>query len=561
MKRKLCFILSVYVLSLYALSAIAQTRYHVNMNSGDDTDDGLKWSSAFESLQAALDKVKANDTILVASGVYTPTKKYTEKYKDDTPTTANACSFIIPDNTVVLGGFPANPSDEAGLGSRNWTVNKTILSGDLNGDDIHGNINDNAHHIVIMFNASPKTVLDGFYLYGGNSNAPETAYYNDDSRYRITHGCGAAIYSYSYVTTASPTLRNLVIQSNNASYEGGGLFNYAQNDDASPIISNVEFIGNNATSSITSGGRGGGLYIEGITTSAKITNVSIIGNSAISNGSSYGGGAYIRAVNDCRPEIQNTLIAGNISNAGGGIFFNSIAQTTAPVLANVTISGNKAIALNNTKGNNDGGGMTVFAGVGYASPVIQNTVISNNAGDVKNELLVIGVGGTNPTYSYSFIKDEDLGGTNIAGNTSTELMFAFPGNAELAPSGSTRYNYQLRLESPLVNKGSNSLLSLSGDLAGQNRVYGGTIDIGAYESQGSIPLNTENKYIEKPIWSYNGNIYVHISTSATLYIYSIDGKLVKHINNLGSGSYQFSLPYGIYIVTLSNGISEKVVIR
>ena len=562
MKRTLFFKLSVCVLSLCIMPVMAQTKYHVNVNKGDDTNDGLKWASAFENIQAALDKVEANDTILVAAGVYFPTKKYAESYKDGTPTTEKACSFVIPNGVVLLGGFPANQSDETGMSSRNWIVNTTILSGDLNGDDLYGRIDDNAHHIIILFDASPRTVIDGFYLYGGNSNATETAYYKEDTRYHILSGCGAAIYSYSFVSTASPTLRNLVIQSNNASNKGGGFFNYSQNDDASPEITNVEFIDNKVTSSVTTGGgRGGGLCIEGRTISAKITNVIITGNSALSNGFSYGGGAYFRAINDCRPEIQNTLIAGNISNAGGGIFFNSTAQTTAPVLTNVTISGNKAVARNNTDGNDDGGGMTVFASTGDASPVIQNTVICDNAGDVQKDILVIGKGGTNPTYSYSFVKNKELGGTNLAGNTSTELMFAFPGNAELAPFGKTRYNYQLRVESPLINKGNNMLLSLTNDLAGQNRIYGGTIDIGAYESQGTVPLKNENSFEEKSVWSYNGSLYVRINTSASLYIYSIDGKLVKHINNLGSGSYQFSLPGGIYIVTLSNGVSEKVVIR
>ena len=561
--------LSIYALSLCFLPAMA-ARYHVNVNNGSDTNNGLKWSTAFETFQAALDEAKANDTIWIASGIYTPTKKYAEKYRDGSLTNERAFSFIIPDGVVVLGGFPANSSDATGLSSRDWKANETILSGDLNGDDDYGFRTENAHHVIIMFDATPKTVIDGFNIYGAYNDAPQTAYHNDDRGYAITYGCGAAIYSFSSVTVASPTLRNLFVSDNFASYEGAGLFNYAPNNDASPEITNVEFTGNKVVSKSTSGGRGGGLHIEGRTTSAKLTSVIISGNTALSEGSSFGGGAYFKTVNDCTPTIQNSLIAGNIANGGAGLFFNSwsgetalaIAKT-APTLINVTISGNKANALNNSSGYNDGGGMTVFAEDGVASPIIRNTVICDNAGDKQNELLVVGVKGSNPTFSHSFIKGIDLGSTNLPGNTSTASMFANPGNAADAPfpNGFQRCNYQLLPESPLVNKGNNSYLSLSRDLAGENRVYGITIDIGAYESQGGIPSNNDNLTPEKSIWAAANTLYVHIDNQTTLRIYSISGILIKHIDNLAAGSYEFSLPKGLYIVTLSNGATEKVVIK
>ena len=554
--------ISLYTLSLCFLPAMA-ARYHVNVNTGADSNNGLSWSTAFETFQAALDKVKANDTVWIASGIYTPTKKYAEKYRDGSPTDERAYSFIIPDGVVVLGGFPANASNATGISSRDWKTNETILSGDLSGDDDYGFRTENSHHIIIMFDASPKTILDGFTICGAYNDAPKTAYFNDKRTYAITYGCGGAIYSFSSVTIASPTLRNLFIYDNFASYEGAGLFNYAPNDDASPEIINVEFSSNKVVNKKTNGGRGGGLFIEGTTTSAKLTNVIISGNTALSEGSSFGGGAYFKTVNDCTPIIQNTLVAGNISNGGAGLFFNSWAKTTAPSLTNVTISGNKAEAQNNSSGYNDGGGMTVFAEVGMASPIIQNTVICDNAGDNQNEILIVGVKGTNPTYSHSFIKGMELGESNLPGNTSTASMFFNPGNAADAPfwDGYRSHIYRLLPESPLVNKGNNSYLSLSKDLAGDNRIYGGTIDIGAYESQGNIPSNNDCITPEKSIWAAANTLFVRIDTPSTLRIYSISGLLVKHIDSLTVGSYEFTLHKGFYIVTLSNGITEKVVIK
>ena len=59
-----------------------------------------------------------------------------------------------------------------------------------------------------------------------------------------------------------------------------------------------------------------------------------------------------------------------------------------------------------------------------------------------------------------------------------------------------------------------------------------------------------------PNFKFSGNVQ-----STTLYVYTLDGALVKHVANMGAGSYSFPLPHGVYIVTLSNGLTEKVVVR
>ena len=553
-------LLQITMLSFFFITqTMAQNVYHVKTN-GNDNNDGLKWSTAFKTIQAALDEVEAGDTIWVASGIYVPTKKYAEEFKDKTPTTRRTCSFIIPDKVVVMGGFPANPSDATGLSSRDWKANETILSGDLSGDDDYGYHTENAYHVVVMFDASPQTVLDGFSICGGYSDEHETAYHNEKNEFKITYGCGAGIYSFSFTKNASPTLRNLLLYDNYASYEGGGLFNYAYLFEASPEISNVEFFNNSAISKTIYGGRGGGLLIEGAKTAAKLTNVIISGNTSLSERFSYGGGAYFNATDDCIPILQNVLVYGNVSNAGAGLHFFSLMQTSAPTLTNVTISGNKAIARNNSDGYSDAS-MTVFSEYGMSSPIIQNTVICDNAGDKESEIIIASGEeygkGINPTYSNSFIKGKTLGSTNLPGNTVSDLMFANPGSAAAAPF--TNKNYQLRLESPLINKGNNSFITLSEDLAGQNRVYGGTVDIGAYESQGTVPSYNDNVDDVKNVWSSGNILYVNIDAPSSLRVYSISGALVKQIDNLAAGSHEFILPEGLYIVTLRNrGIGKGV---
>ena len=169
-------------------------------------------------------------------------------------------------------------------------------------------------------------------------------------------------------------------------------------------------------------------------------------------------------------------------------------------------------------------------------------------GDLGNENIITG----------SFIEGIDNpGANNLPGNT--DPKFLEPVSADFAPTMDG--DYQLTLESPLINKGINDKISLSKDLLENQRIFGGTIDIGAYESQGIPPVDNEIIFSEKTIWSYNGKLYVRISKPATLRVYSIDGTLVKQVNNLGTGAYECPLLKGVYIVSLSNGISEKIIIK
>ena len=164
----------------------------------------------------------------------------------------------------------------------------------------------------------------------------------------------------------------------------------------------------------------------------------------------------------------------------------------------------------------------------------------------------------NTTHEYSGVKGLQLGGSKLSGDT--EAVFANPSSPDNAPTGDG--NYQLRVESPLVNSGNNAFLTLTKDLAEQDRIYGGTIDIGAFENQGTPPVGNEMVgFAEKTIWSAQNQLFIHISEpTATAYIYTPDGRLVTQAR-LSEGTHQFSLAQGYYIVTLSNGKSETVAIR
>lgn len=548
--KKIILKLSICTMSLCALPLIAQTRYHVNINNGNDANDGLKWSTAFENLQAALDLAEADDEIWIAAGTYYPTQKVTDIYGNGSqePTNDRHRSFMITKNIKIYGGFPANSTDAATMSSRSWKEHQTILSGDFdeNDGDNYENTDENAYHIIVLFDATPATILDGLYITGGCADDGATTYIGDGRTYYITGGDGGGIYAYSPTGVSSPTISDVSFYGNFARLAGGAMYNYSNADNASPQMVNVSFIHNKANTR-----HGGGLFNDGRMVHAELSNINVVGNeSALS-----GGGLYFIATEECSPRIINAVINGNYAQNGngGGVYITTYDGDAKPHIINATICGNR-VTKNEQR---DGGGLVVHPqGVSKAS--ILNTVIWGNKGNEYNNFYANGTSGSENIIAASCIEGhDDPNETNLPGNT--DPLFLEPVNADFAPT--LEGDYQLTLESPLINKGINEYVTNSLDLLDKTRIFDGTVDIGAYESQGTPPVYNETILSEKAVWSYSGNLYVRIGKSTTLRVYSVDGTLVKHINNLGAGAYEFSLPQGLYIVTLSDGTTEKVFVR
>ena len=550
--KRTAFTLFFCALLVYSLPVVA-TRYHININSGDDANDGLKWSTAFKNLQAALNLINDGDEIWLAAGTYHPTKKIADVYGSSgnmtKPTGDRHRSFLINKNVSIYGGFPGNPSDATSMNSRNWRVNQTVLSGDFNGDDGDNfeNMAENAFHVVILFDASPALLLDGLYITGGCANDVANTYTGDDRYYYVTGRDGGGLFAYSPNNNSSPTLTDVSFYGNYATASGGGMWNYAFAQTASPRLTNVSFIHNKAWN-----GHGGGLHNEGGGgVYAQLININAVGNESFLSG----GGLYFTSIEKCAPAIFNTVVSGNYAGFGNGagVYISALGDDAEPVIINTTICGNRA----EKSDRKDGGGLVIWP-VGISKATIANTVIWGNKANQIDNFFAEGDWGTANTINNSFVEGFDnLGATNLPGNTDPKFFEAV--HADFAPT--MEGDYQLTLESPLINKGDNASVIASYDLLGNARIYDGTVDIGAYESQGKTPTFNETPFSEKTIWSYNGNLFVSLNQSAALYVYAADGSLLKQVNNLSVGAYTFTLPRGIYIVTLSNGIVEKVIIR
>lgn len=537
-----------FLLFVIPVTTTAQQVYHVNIHTGDDADDGLTWSTAFRNIQPAVDLAQSGDTIRVAAGTYYPTQKIADVYGGEehtaTPTNNRHRSFLLTKEIVLEGGYPAGTTDATAGSQRDWLKHQTILSGDFNeddGDDFE-NTDENALHVVVMLNATSDMKIDGFYIQGGGGMDSATVYIRGIP---IMYSCGGGIYAISD-NTSSPTLTNLVIRDHKISGNGGGFFNYS-NHTAAPVLSNVTMIHNVAET------RGGAFYNYGLNRSAPVLlNVNITGNQA----SAGGGGLMCIAEKECAPRLENVLISGNKAQQGTGAYIIASEATAAPVITNTTISGNQATTYGGC------GGLAVWATTGKAEPAMRNTVIWGNKSNGKTDNVFIeGESETNAVYTYSLIEGKNLGGTCLSGNT--DPGFVNPVDAGFAPTFSDPGDYRLSSESPLIDKGDDSFVSLSEDLAGLKRIFGASVDLGAFEWQDDKSGNeTLPEWEEQPIWSTGTDLYVKISNkNATVRVYSPNGMLIRQINNLSEGTHVVTLPKGLYIVTLSTGETAKIFIR
>jgi hypothetical protein len=271
---------------------------YVDRDAPGPTHDGLSWATAFTEVQTALDAAGAGDEIWVAAGVYYPDYDPAEgRY-----TGYVTASFVLRPGVALYGGFAGG---ETGREQRNWRANASVLSGDLDRNDVtdaQGVITTtqyitgaNAWTVVMGGGVTWTAGLDGFTLTGGNANGGTP----DDEWYAASQTGGGMHLG------GVPVLRNLTF-AGNAAGNGGGLFNFI---GAAPRMENLRFYGNAAQHG------GGGLF--NTTSSPRLVNVVFENNTA-----GQGGGVYNS--DHSYPRLINVTMSGNTAADGGGIYnFNS----------------------------------------------------------------------------------------------------------------------------------------------------------------------------------------------------------------------------------------------
>ena len=149
-------------------------------------NNGSSWKHAFQELSDALFVATPGQEIWVAAGTYTPRTGVGRR-----------ASFIMRPGVDLYGGFSSSGVNKD---QRDWFVNKTMLSGDLDG------INGKSYHVVLGAN---DAVLDGFIITHGSANGAE-----------YPHDRGGGMLNPVY----SPIVRNCVFI-DNSSENGGGISN------------------------------------------------------------------------------------------------------------------------------------------------------------------------------------------------------------------------------------------------------------------------------------------------------------------------------------------------
>lgn len=149
------------------MAAKATTRYVRAVAAGNG--GGTNWANASADIQAMINASANGDEVWVAGGIYKPNRR-ADAAGTITPTDRyNA--YVLKDGVKLYGGFAGTetllPQRNVGLAE-----NTSILSGDVNGDDLgqYENTADNLRHVVISAGNTAATLLDGFTISGGNAS-------------------------------------------------------------------------------------------------------------------------------------------------------------------------------------------------------------------------------------------------------------------------------------------------------------------------------------------------------------------------------------------------------
>ncbi|ANE52980.1 MBG domain-containing protein [Flavisolibacter tropicus] len=378
--------------------------------SASGLNDGTTWTNAYTNLQSALAVAVSGDKVLVAAGTYTPSVD-----PDGTGVTRKQ-TFMLKSGVELLGGYNAT------TGVRDVKANKTILSGDLDNNDVGlTNNTNNAYHVVAAKNLGAATLLDGFTISGGNANNQSTTFLVDGD-----NGLGGAVYMYGASTNL--TINNCVIENN---YSINGVVAILRS--SSPLVTNCVFSANSATS-------GGAVQTNSGSGTSSFVNCLFVRNTA-AFGSSF------------------DTYGGNISLVNCTFYKNTATVTSSGYEGTVRITSGSTLTMVN-------------------SVVWGNTKAGNPDG------IAIHSSGGSGTVSYSTMDAAGSGYTG-SNNLNTDPAFNNAADPDGADNIWMTADDGLHLNnpSPAADQGDNSAVSgIATDITGATRIQNGTVNMGAYET-------------------------------------------------------------------------------
>ncbi len=242
----------------------------VDLNNGSGVQDGLSWSTAFNTIQPAIDSAAQAATpgqpchVWVAQGTY-----YTYETEGDD-------SVVLQAFVELYGGFKGT---ETMLSQRDWVAFPTIVSGYDAGQSAR---------VENVIRIEGESLLDGVIVTAGYAVEGDS------------NGHGGGLYNESQVVTVS----NCTFHGNRAEAAGGAIANVEGGD----LQLKNSFVYNNTSTEEASGisNEDSKLYIE---------NTTIWNNYAMSRG-----GAILSQDNASLTIAHCTLFNNMADEHGGGIF-------------------------------------------------------------------------------------------------------------------------------------------------------------------------------------------------------------------------------------------------
>jgi hypothetical protein len=355
------------------------------------------------------------------------------------------------------------------------------------------NINFNGKNITVTSSAGPLTTI----IQSAKSGKPVVGFLGTETSNAALRGFtvqnGIAPYGSSFaggvdLGDATATISHNIIQNNQGCFRGHGV----RAEGAARIYRNV--IQNNGMSDFYCQGYiGGGLYIG--------KGTKVIGNWILGN-SLEGAGGGIGSLTSSDAVISNNIIRGNSTaqniteGRGGGICLEGDSGT---LISQNLIAGNTA---------SGGSGISISSGTPSTrgTSILNNTILAGAPTDQFGFTVYLQVYGP-PAHMLNNIVVGRPGGYGIVCDTAGHLMdiknndgYASGGtgiscaggvaNISADPLFVSGSNFELQAGSPVIDSGLDIPGLPSLDLAGNPRLVGSSVDMGAYEYQGGAVPET-----------------------------------------------------------------------
>jgi hypothetical protein len=509
---------------------------YVDADADDIIINGSSWKQAYQTLQDAIAEVRPGDEVRVANGIYKPDRRTIyggrgggEPRRIEATGDRNA-TFELINGVTFKGGYAGYSESDRNV--RNISLYETILSGDLNNNDVdvinpedlldEPSRSDNSYHIITT---RGNAVLDGFTITGGNANTHPGSFsegsngaglLNEYGTIQITNcifsenstdNLGGGIYNHR----GSLDLTNCTFTRNLAKDDGAGIYNFQSdmdmkkctfhaniaqsgsgggihNEQSNPNLTNCNFIENIAH-------YGGGMYNdEG---SLTLNNCAFIKNSSVNYGD--GGGIYN---DESSPTLSKCIFIGNSAQNNGGGMFSTFESNS--ILNNCAFNGNSAHA--------HGGGFFNSS----SDSIITNCTFTENSAQHGNAIAssygtrapkstinlincILWDGGDeiwnfNDSSIFIVSYSNIQGGWPGQGNIDADPLFVDPFGLDNI-QGTEDDNLQLTVNSPCIDSGDPNYTPVPNetDLDENRRIVKGLIDMGAYEFQPVLYVDDDNR--------------------------------------------------------------------